>query len=49
MTKPFARWMRTTALRESDLCDAVIEIASGLVDADLGGYVFKKRLALPGR
>jgi hypothetical protein len=49
VTKPFARWMRTTTLRERDLCDAVFEIASGLVDADLGGHVLKKRVALSGR
>jgi hypothetical protein len=31
------------------LCAAVQEIAAGLVDADLGGSVLKKRVALPGR
>jgi hypothetical protein len=49
MAKTFARWMRKTTLREEDLCNAVIEMASGLVDADLGGHVLKKRLAVPGR
>ena len=31
------------------LCRAVDEMKAGLVDADLGGGVFKKRVALPGR
>jgi hypothetical protein len=31
------------------LCAAVEEVAAGLVDADLGGNVFKKRVPLRGR
>jgi hypothetical protein len=31
------------------LCAAVEEIASGLIEADLGGHVLKKRVALAGR
>ena len=31
------------------LCAAVEEMASGLVDADLGGHVYKKRVPVPGR
>ena len=41
--------MRKTALTDNDLCRAVAEMESGLVDADLGGAVLKKRVALPGR
>jgi hypothetical protein len=48
-TRYFWRWMRKIELTESALCSAVAEMASGLVDADLGGGVFKKRVALPGR
>ncbi len=29
--------------------DAVTEMAQGLVDADLGGHLVKKRVALPGQ
>lgn len=43
-TKSFARWATKAAL-----CKAVDEMASGLIDADLGGGVAKKRVALPGR
>lgn len=31
------------------LCTAVAEMVAGLVDADLGGGVYKKRIAMPGR
>jgi hypothetical protein len=49
MTRYFWRWVRKTELTESALCSAVAEMASGLVDANLGGGVFKRRVALPGR
>lgn len=48
-TRYFARWMRKTDLADSALCAAVTEMAGGLIDADLGGGVVKKRVALPGR
>lgn len=48
-TRHFARWMRKTELTNSALCEAVAEMVQGLVDADLGGGVVKKRVALPGR
>jgi hypothetical protein len=48
-TRSFVRWMRKTELSDAALCAAVEEMASGLIDADLGGGVLKKRVALPGR
>ncbi|MES2918761.1 MAG: type II toxin-antitoxin system RelE/ParE family toxin [Pseudomonadota bacterium] len=48
-TRHFTRWMRKTELTDAALCAAVNEMAQGLVDADLGGHVLKKRVALPGR
>ena len=48
-TRHFSRWMRKTELTDSALCAAVSEMAAGLIDADLGGGVLKKRVALPGR
>ena len=48
-TRHFSRWLCKTALTDSALCAAVTEMAAGLVDADLGGGVFKKRVALPGK
>lgn len=48
-TRPFARWLRKTDLNDAALCRAVAEMECGLIDADLGGGVLKKRVALPGR
>jgi len=48
-TRYFARWARKVALHDASLLEAVREMAAGLVDADLGGGVVKKRVALPGR
>lgn len=41
--------MRRTVLSDAALCRSVMEMEAGLVDADLGGGLFKKRVALPGR
>jgi hypothetical protein len=48
-TCQFAKWMRKTDLTYDALCLAVSGMVSGLVDADLGGDVLKKRVALHGR
>ena len=48
-TRHFSRWLRKTELSDSALCVAVVEMERGLIDADLGGGVIKKRVALPGR
>lgn len=47
-TKTFNKWMKKTDLKDQDLLFAVAEMEAGLIDADLGGNVFKKRIALPG-
>jgi hypothetical protein len=41
--------MRKSDLSDQDLCKAVSEMEQGLIDAHLGGYVVKKRVALVGR
>ena len=48
-TKHFSRWMRKTELTDQSLIKAVEEMVLGLIDADLGGYVVKKRVGLAGR
>jgi hypothetical protein len=48
-TRSFDRWMRKTELTDALLCAAVAEMEQGLVDANLGGGVIKKRIAVPGR
>jgi hypothetical protein len=48
-TRNFTRWARKTGLNDSLLENAVLEIKRGLLEADLGGGIVKKRIALPGR
>ena len=48
-TYHFNRWAGKTSLPDDLLHRAVEEMTNGLIDADLGGGVFKKRIALPGR
>lgn len=47
--KTFARWAKDERIPDADLVDAVGEIKAGLVDADLGGCLVKKRLARKGQ
>ena len=47
-TIAFNRWQRKLKLSDEVLCKAVSEISNGLIDADLGGGLYKKRIALPG-
>ena len=48
-TRYFNRWMRKTDLTDDSLCQAVVEMSHGLIDADLGNGVVKKRIGLAGR
>ena len=47
--KLFARWAKKQGLNDSDLKQAIDEIERGLVDANLGGSVYKKRIGVQGR
>ncbi|WP_079436283.1 type II toxin-antitoxin system RelE/ParE family toxin [Zoogloea sp. LCSB751] len=46
--KDFARWQVGEKLPDAALCKAVKEMEDGLIDADLGGNLYKKRVARPG-
>lgn len=46
--KDFARWQTGERLPDAALCRAVEEMESGLIDADLGGHLYKKRVARAG-
>ncbi|MDN5752390.1 MAG: type II toxin-antitoxin system RelE/ParE family toxin, partial [Nitrosospira sp.] len=46
--KDFARWQAGEKLPDAALCKAVKEMESGLIDADLGGSLYKKRVARTG-
>ena len=48
-TRHFTRWMRKTELTDAALCNAVEEMERGLIDADLGGNIVKKRIGMAGR
>ncbi|ULU23317.1 type II toxin-antitoxin system RelE/ParE family toxin [Dyella terrae] len=46
--KDFARWQAGEKLPDTTLCKAAKEMESGLIDADLGGHLYKQRVARPG-
>jgi hypothetical protein len=48
-TRYFSRWMQKVELSDALLLNAVDEMERGLIDADLGGGAFKKRIALSNR
>ena len=48
-TKLFAKWAAKEGLSDAILITAVEEINAGSVEANLGGDVYKKRIAMPGR
>jgi len=48
-TRHFSRWAAKAGINDKALIDAIGEIQAGLFEADLGGGIIKKRVALPGR
>lgn len=48
-TKAFDRWAAGEGLSDQALWSAVDEMDRGLLGNSLGGQVYKKRVALPGR
>lgn len=48
-TRHFHRWAKKVGLLDKVLLAAVSEMTNGLIDADLGGGIIKKRVALPGQ
>jgi len=46
--KDFSRWQASEKLPDTALCKAVKEMEDGLIDSDLGGFLYKKRVARPG-
>jgi len=43
-TRRFARWADKEGVADAALLAAVEEMSRGLIDANLGGHVFKKQL-----
>jgi len=48
-TRTFQRWALKAGVTDGALIEAVAQMERGLIDADLGGNLFKQRVALPGR
>jgi len=48
-TQLFAKWASSQRINDKALSAAVAEMEQGLVDAQLGGQVVKKRVALSGK
>jgi hypothetical protein len=48
LTKEFSRFARKASLADEKLLQAAADVAAGRYDADLGGGVFKQRVAREG-
>lgn len=48
-TRQFSNWAGKEGLDGDSLIEAIAEMERGLNDVDLGGHVYKKRIALHGR
>jgi hypothetical protein len=48
-TKVFDRWANEQGLTDQNLCQAIKEMSAGLIDADLGSGLYKKRVARTGK
>jgi hypothetical protein len=47
-TKLFHDWQKKEDIPDKSLCVAIDEMSRGLIDANLGGGLVKKRIARPG-
>jgi hypothetical protein len=47
-TKTFKKQRKDTALEDRHIIHACIKMKNGLVNADYGSHLYKKRIALPG-
>lgn len=45
----FQRWAKSENITDDILLNVASEVAAGQVEAVLGGYLFKKRIARPGK
>lgn len=46
LTKNFSKWAESVGLLDEKIDQTVTEIENGLVDANLGGNLFKKRIGI---
>lgn len=47
--KAFHRWSKEMGIGDNELKEATNEISKGMYEANLGGNIFKKRVAVNGR
>ncbi len=47
-SRTFEKWAKKQGLTDEDLKKAVLEIENGLIDANLGGNVYKKHIGRQG-
>lgn len=48
-TKTFRRFARREGIEDSTLAEAIERLEEGMADADLGGGLYKQRVARPGK
>ena len=48
-TRTFQRWAGKAGVTDAALLNAIVQMERGLIDADLGGNLYKQRVALPRR
>lgn len=48
-TRTFQRWADKAGVTDAALLNALVQMERGLIDVDLGGNLYKQRVALPGR
>ncbi len=48
-TKVFQSTFKKANISDEDLIEACKEMGQGLIDADLGDHLYKKRVAMPGQ
>ena len=49
MTKQFAKWAKKQKIPKEDLSNALNELQKGSYEANLGGYLYKKRIRFQGK
>ena len=47
--KTFEKWAKKQGMGNDDLKKAITEINKGVIDANLGGHVYKKRIGIHGK
>lgn len=49
MTRKFGKWAEKEHISSQDLTKSLIEVVDGQFDANLGGHIYKKRVARSGQ